>query len=194
MRMGIHAFSLAVIGVAACAAALFAQTQDVPKPVFDVTSVKPNRSGATNTSVRIDPGGRLTGTNQTVRNLIRNAWNLQPYQIVGGPDWISNDHFDILAKIADADMGPDWRPKPEDIMLRVQSLLEDRFKLVTHRETRELPAYTLVLARADGRLGEKLKAHSGNCGSADRTASNGQNCGTRMNTAPAGAHVTGVGI
>jgi uncharacterized protein (TIGR03435 family) len=143
--------------------------------------------------VRIEPGGRLTGTNQTLRNLIRNAWNLQPYQIIGGPDWMSTDHFDILAKVADTDMGPEWRPRSEEIMLRMQSLLEDRFGLVIHREMRDLPAYVL-LSRADGKLGDKLRRHTGQCGSQDRPLPNVQNCGTNMNSSPAGARITAVGI
>jgi uncharacterized protein (TIGR03435 family) len=177
-----------------CSIALLAQAPAAPKPTFEVASVKPNASGSTSSSVNIEPGGRLIGKNQTVRNLVRNAWNLQPYQIVGGPDWISTDHFDLLAKIADADMGPDWRPRSEDIMLRVQSLLEDRFRLVTHRETRELPAYALVSLRADGKLGDKLKPHTGQCGNPVQPQSNGPNCGTNMNMTPQIARVTGIGI
>ena len=192
--MKIFAKRLNASGWLLCSVALLAQVPTSPKPTFEITSVEPNRSGATNASVNIQPGGRLTGTNQTVRNLIRNAWFLQPYQIAGGPDWISTDRFDILAKIADADMGPDWRPRPEDMMLRIQSLLEERFKLVTHRETQDLPAYALLTARADGRLGDKMRRHIGECGSYDRPASNGQNCGTNMNASPQIARTTGIGI
>jgi uncharacterized protein (TIGR03435 family) len=192
--MTIPAWTLNASAWILCSLTLLAQAPAAPKPSFEVASVKPNTSGSTSSSVNIDQGGRLTGKNQTVRNLVRNAWNLQPYQMVGGPDWISTDHFDLLAKIADADMGPDWRPRSEDIMLRVQSLLEDRFKLVTHRETRELPAYALVILRPDGKLGDKLKSHTGECGSPDRAPANGRNCGTNMNTTPQIAGVTGTGI
>jgi uncharacterized protein (TIGR03435 family) len=199
--MKVSAIAIAASVLALSAAALpgqtpqaLPQTSAAPKPAFEVTSVRPNKSGESNASVRVEPGGRVTARNQTVRNLIRNAWNLQPYQIVGGPDWISTDHFDILAKVADTDMGPDWRPRPEEMMLRMQSLLEDRFKLMTHRETRELPAYALIIARGDSRLGGKLKPHTGECGSAERAPANGQNCGTRVNLSPAVGRVTAVGI
>src|SRR3954470_5449460 len=134
-----HSFRTLAISAwtGAASIALLAQTPSPTKPVFEVASVRPNHSESTNSSMNLQPGGRVTGTNQTVRDLIRNSWNLQPYQIVGGADWIAADHFDIVAKVADADMGPGWTPKPEDFMLRMQSLLEDRFKLVTHKETRE---------------------------------------------------------
>jgi uncharacterized protein (TIGR03435 family) len=55
----------------------------------------------------------------------------------------------------------------------MQSLLVDRFKLVTHRETRELPIYQLVMARGDRRLGERLRPSQANC-------VNPGNCPTQM--------------
>jgi uncharacterized protein (TIGR03435 family) len=192
--------SLACSG-ALCFTTWAAQAQVPPgtKPAFEVASVRPNKSGAQNASIRIEPGGRLTGTNQTVRNLVRNAWNLQPFQIVGGPDWIDSDHFDIFAKVAESELNADGRLPPDQLMLRVQALLEDRFRLVTHQETRELPVYALVVARADGKLGPKLNRHTGACtdtgrGSNGPPATVAQNCGTRMNMAPTLAKMTGLGI
>lgn len=193
--MNLSASTLSASAVVLCSMTLLAQAPAAPKPTFEVASVKPNTSASTGSSVNIEPGGRLVGTNQTVRNLVRNSWNLQPHQIVGGPDWISSDHFDVLAKIADADMGADWRPRPEDFMLRVQSLLEDRFKLVTHRETRDMPAYALIVLRADGKLGDKLTPHVGQCGNpVQPQAANGANCGTNMNLSPQVGRITGVGV
>ena len=182
------------------AVALAAQVvkSDGPKPQFEVATVRPNNSGESNASIRIQPGGRLTATNQTLRNLIRNAFNVQPYQMAGGPDWIESDRYDIVAKVADADLDAKGNVPGPQFMLRLQSLLEERFKMVTRWETRELPVYSLVVA-TPGKLGPKLKPHAGDC---DRAREGGppppgappMNCGTRTNMTPTAGKVSGSGI
>jgi uncharacterized protein (TIGR03435 family) len=170
---------------------------DGPKPQFEVATIRPNTSGQQGASLGGRPGGRLLGTNQTVRNLIRNAFNLQPYQIVGGPGWIDADRFDIVAKAADADVDAKGQVAPPGMMLRLQSLLEERFSLKTHRETRELPAYALVRVSPES-LGPRLKVHTGDCarppGTAPSAAAPAVKCGTNVNASPTGAKVTGAGI
>ncbi len=140
--------------------------QAAPSPLqFEVASVKPNRSGSGGVQVGIQPGGRLQATNVTLRDLIRIAYQVQPFQIVGGPSWLSSDRFDIAAK-AEAEFPPTppvpgGPPGPPQLML--QHLLGDRFKLTVHSETREMPTYDLVLARRDGQLGAKLKESALDC-------------------------------
>jgi uncharacterized protein (TIGR03435 family) len=124
-------------------------------PTFDAASVKPNKEGGPS-SVRVTPGGMLSVTNNNLRNIIRNAWNITNDQIVGGPDWIDSDRFDITAKAS----------KPfaqEEARAMLQALLADRFGLATHMETRELPVYLLVLARKDGALGPQMKKADIDC-------------------------------
>jgi uncharacterized protein (TIGR03435 family) len=171
---------------------------DAPKPQFEVATIRPNKSGESGASLGPRPGGRLNGTNQTVRNLIRNAFNLQPYQMIGGPDWMDSDRFDIVAKAADADLDEKGMMLYPQFMLRLQALLEDRFQMVTHWETRELPVYALVLA-TEGKLGPKLQAHTGDCdrargGPPPASGSAASNCGTRTNVTPTSGKVTGTGI
>src|SRR5215510_2629073 len=67
-------------------------------PSFEVASIKPNNSGDGRVMMQNQPG-RFTATNVTLKQLIRNAYQLQDFQISGGPSWISSDHFDIVAKI-----------------------------------------------------------------------------------------------
>ena len=191
-------YSLFVIPLAFVSLSAQVVKSDGPKPQFEVATVRPNNTGESNASVRVQPGGRLTATNQTLRNLIRNAFNLQPYQMVGGPDWIESDRYDIVAKVADAELDAKGMIPAPQFMLRVQSFLEDRFKMVTHWETRELPVYALVVA-TEGKLGPKLKPHAGDC---DRARSGGPpspgaptaNCGTRTNMTPTSGKITGTGI
>jgi uncharacterized protein (TIGR03435 family) len=102
------------------------------------------------------PPGRFTATNIPLRVLITNAYQLSFFQVVGGPDWAGTDRFDIVAK------APDGAP-PEQTRAMVRTLLEDRFKLVVHMETRDTPIYALVRARTDG-LGPNLKASAMDCG------------------------------
>jgi uncharacterized protein (TIGR03435 family) len=102
------------------------------------------------------PGGRFTATNITVRFLIRTAYQLQDDQISGGPNWLTSDHFDILAK-AEAGASPAQLPS------MMQALLADRFKLAVHHETKELPIYALVIARSDGALGSQLRRNDCVC-------------------------------
>src|SRR6185436_5879072 len=154
MRTCVVAFVLVACSTSAWSQAPQSAAQS--DPAFDVTSVKPNNSGSLNSSSRTLPGGGLAATNMTVRQLIVNAYRLRPFQATGGPDWIDSARFDIAAKAA-----PEHATTPVSSMLR--SLLADRFKQRVHTETKEQPIYALVVARADGRLGPKLTAFTGQC-------------------------------
>jgi uncharacterized protein (TIGR03435 family) len=176
-----------VLGVGVCAMTvgviLHAQAPAGKLPAFEVASIKENVSASDNASVRAQPGGRVSVTNNSLRNIIRNAYNVQNYQIIGGPDWINTVRWDINAK------APDDAP-PQQMLLMLRTLLADRFTLVIRNETREMPIYALVLARADGRLGPQLRASAVDCaaifaaakakGEAPPPTTNGRpTCGTR---------------
>ena len=130
--------------------------QAAERPSFEVASIKRNVSVGELSSMNGEPGGRIRVTNHSLFNIIRQVYRLQRYQVVGGLEWLDSDHWDIVAKAAgDA---------PFDQILRMmETLLADRFKLLTHRETREMPVYALVLARADGRLGPQVKPSTVDC-------------------------------
>ena len=136
-----------------CAAAFSVLGLSIPgvhgqsAPEFEVASVKPHASGGSpHVSIAGDPG-RLTFTNITVRGLIREAYGLKIYPPLRGPDPLSTDRYDVIAKVP-----PD--ASKEQRMLMLQRLLAERFKLVVHRETKELPIYSLVA----GKNGPKLHA------------------------------------
>jgi len=144
------------LGAAACVITLHAQVPDGKPPAFEVASIKENVSVSDSASVRAQPGGRVSVSNNSLRNIIRNAYNVQNYQIIGGPDWINSVRWDIAAK------APDDAP-PQQLLLMLRTLLADRFKLVIRNETREMPIYALTLARPDGRLGSQLRPSSADC-------------------------------
>ena len=159
--------------VVACSSLVAAQsstppTQNLPataRLTFEVASIKRNVSGDSNASIRVQPGGQLIVSNNSLFNLIRNAYGTQRYEMVPGPQfpsWI-DDKWDILAK-APAD-APQVQ---EQMQLRLRSLLEDRFKLVARREMREMPIYELVVARSDGKLGPQIKPSGDECAAQGR--------------------------
>jgi uncharacterized protein (TIGR03435 family) len=141
---------------------LLAQTPE-PRPTFEVASVRANTSGSNQETLRMQSGGRFVAVNMPLIALIRNAYRLQDSQLVGGPDWIETTRYDITAK-AEGDLAaPSPLGPPNTGMLMLQSLLEERFKLRVHREPREVPIYTLVRARPDGRLGNGLTVSTADC-------------------------------
>jgi uncharacterized protein (TIGR03435 family) len=127
-------------------------------PVFEVASIKRNPTGVGGpTTTQIQPGGRFIATNIPVLLLIGQAYQVQGYRLFGGPHWITTDRFDINTK-ANVELFPRAGVRPLDGALR--ALLAERFKLIVHFETRQLPIYELVLARSDGRLGPNLTRSS----------------------------------
>ena len=131
------------------------QAQSV-SPSFEVASIKQNKSGADGASIRRQGGGRVSVTNNTLRNIVRNVYNVPNFQIVGGPDWINNDRWDIVAKAADD-------VPPLELMAMMKALLVERFKLDVRTETRDMPVYALVVARPGGKLGPQLRLSTTDC-------------------------------
>ena len=125
-------------------------------PAFEVATFRVNTSGDGGWRLQPQPGGRLTGTNVPAAALIRFAYNLPDFQIVGGPGWLASDRFDIEAK-AEGD------PPIDQKRLMLRTLLAEQFKLTVHTETRELPIYALVMARSDGKLGAQLRRTEADC-------------------------------
>jgi uncharacterized protein (TIGR03435 family) len=118
----------------------------------------PNPTGPLGATPMVLPAlGRLTAQNVTLRMLVMTAYNRQPFEIVGGPAWWNQNKYDITAKAEDG------AAKLDDMRLMLRGLLADRFKLKAHAETREVPIYSLVLARGDGKLGPKMKASTDTC-------------------------------
>lgn len=160
-------FLLAVAGFAAVTAPIAIGLLNAPasqaqthspaaaQAISYVASVKPNNAVDARTFSEYLPGGRLTATAVTVAQLLRIAYRIQPYQLVGAPAWISTGRYDIEAKVED-------HPAPSQQAL-LRMLLKDRFKLVAHNETRELPIFALVLARSDGKLGPQLIQSAFDC-------------------------------
>src|SRR5262245_18371007 len=158
--------ALVAISIVSLTVAARAQEQAPPpaapsagaEPRFEVSSVK--KSGPTRPiggRFGMMPGGRFSVTQMPVTALITMAYRIQRFQIVGGPAWINTDRFDINAIAEDVPVQPTPPGTPNRMQLLLRSLLKDRFSLTAHNETRELPLSYLVMAREDGKLGERLR-------------------------------------
>ena len=158
------------------APAIFCQAP-APRTEFEVTSVKvsaPITDAGYNIGVHID-GAMVRCNYLSLLNYLTMAYDVKDYQIIG-PDWAATEHYDIVAKRPAGDSG--------ESALRgmVASLLADRFKLVMHRETRDLQAYALVV----GKGGLKIKelppdADVPDTHTVDVTAAGGGGGGTVLN-------------
>jgi uncharacterized protein (TIGR03435 family) len=131
-----------------------------PLPSFEVAAVKQNKSGQPFIRFGMQPGGRFTADNVPLRELIRFAFQIQPFQMEGLPNW-ADERFDITAK-AESDIPPTPPGQTGPIQYMMRSLLAERFGLVYHNESKEMPIYHLV-ARPDGNLGPKLTKSTTDC-------------------------------
>ena len=134
-----------------CAAALallatvFAQSESTPKFEAADVHVSPKTPLLV---VRTSPprNGRYEIKNATMLDLVRIAYGVNPAVVLGGPNWLELDRFDVIAKV----------PADTDAQKALQPLLEDRFKLVAHKETKPIPVWVLAagkqhrLKEADG--------------------------------------------
>jgi uncharacterized protein (TIGR03435 family) len=125
------------------AAVLFGQTP-VARPAFEVASVKRQTDVVPGMTFSAR-GATLTVVNNELANVIDNAYGIRRYQLVGAPDWVDSDRYDIQAKAA----GDATR---DELMVMVQSLLAERFKLKVHHETREMPIYALMVSKGGFKL------------------------------------------
>jgi len=107
---------------------------------FEVASIKPSDAPSGSSGINTT-NGFMRATNVTLMRCIIGAYGLPQPQILGGPKWLDDLRFDIVAKSADRSAGD-----PE-LMTMLQSLLADRFHLAFHRDTQTVSGYTLTVAR-----------------------------------------------
>jgi uncharacterized protein (TIGR03435 family) len=129
---------------------------------FEVASIRRNLSGNQMGGglAAPQPGGRFVALGATLRRLVGDAYDNA--DVEGGPPWIASDRFDLNAR-ADGDHSP------ESIRRMLRPLLAERFALVVHAETREVPVYTLTSVRKDRAPGPALRQSDSKCAAeADR--------------------------
>jgi uncharacterized protein (TIGR03435 family) len=134
-----------------------ASAQPPASPTFEVASIKPaapQQAGRMMMRQRGGPGtpdpSQYSVENFPLSRVIQQAYGVQSYQ-VSGPSWIDSERYDIVAKLAPG-------TTKEQFQLMLQNLLAERFKLVVHRETKELPTYALVVGKGGPKMKESPKA------------------------------------
>jgi len=137
--------------------------QESARPRFEVASIKPNVSNDGRVSIQ-RTGSRYTARGVSLALLIRNAYNVQEFQVIGAPAWAESERFDIVATMPDGlDPAPIRAGAPSGQAVMLQRLLEERFHLASHKETRDMPVYALVMASGDRKLGPALRRSSIDC-------------------------------
>jgi uncharacterized protein (TIGR03435 family) len=154
---------MAAVGYACAQTAVSGKADADPDAVFEAATVKPAApSPDGHTHINYPEGGRFSAINITLLNLMEWAYDMPQKQILDGPSWMGSTRFDIQAATdAETDTMLRGLSSERDRVVKrrmVQRLLEDRFAMTLHRETRTLPAYDLVVAKG----GSKLTASQSN--------------------------------
>jgi uncharacterized protein (TIGR03435 family) len=162
----------AVAGMVVVAPQDWAQVGDAPAPAsampaFDVVTIKPGDPDHLGSGIGFD-ADTFTARGQTVKVMMEFAYNLNTGtedQIVGGPSWVGTKKFDVVAKM-DADTIAALSKLPNDqrnarVRWMMKELLEERFKLKVHHETKELPVYALTVGKGGPKLTPSVYAPHG---------------------------------
>jgi uncharacterized protein (TIGR03435 family) len=121
-----------------------AQSATPPRPAFEVASIRRNTSGAHGQTVALQ-GNTFVGRNVTARELVMTAFHVRSEDLSGGPGWIDTERYDVSGR-------PQSEATWEETLLMLQRLLADRFKLAVRRDSRQSPAYALVVGRSGSKL------------------------------------------
>jgi uncharacterized protein (TIGR03435 family) len=154
LAVGITAVALVVPGRAQT------QPETTSQPYFEVASIRPSNADPTTSGIETGHG-RIEARNVTLKRCIMGAYGVGPHQVLGGPDWLESDRFQISAKAG--------QPIDDDavLMTMLRGLLAERFKLALHREIKTIPAFVLEVAKNGPKLeraeaGEARTNTSGN--------------------------------
>jgi uncharacterized protein (TIGR03435 family) len=125
---------------------------------FDAASIKPNNSGPGPSSMRVT-AGHISMQNVSLKKMILNAYGIpddRRYAVIG-PDWLESESFDLEATF------PADTPQAQ-IRPMLQAFLTSRFKMMAHKETRQLPNYTLVDAKGGAKITPEEPGQGGTSG------------------------------
>jgi len=121
---------------------------------FDVATIKPSTTVASQMAIGVDPSLRFAATGASLVRLVSFAYGVRLNQIIGGPKWVNEELYDIVAKVENQqDLGTDASTLfRSTYRVMAQALLADRFNLKTHKETQDLPVYSLVIDKRGAKV------------------------------------------
>jgi uncharacterized protein (TIGR03435 family) len=165
-RLIASAALVATTGLSVVTAAASTQSTATSTPAFEVASIKRSEQLDAGGTLRMQPGGLFSAVNVDTMTLLLGAYRtaerrLFRTQVIGAPAWLIEERYDITAKV-----GANLAARPQGELLAelprlLQGLLEDRFALRVHHETRELPVYALTIK--DAQLGPGLRRSTSDC-------------------------------
>ena len=128
-------------------------------PRFEAAEIRP--SGPVLNPYTLMSGGVLRGERYDLRKatmleLISVAYNVDQAIVLGGPNWLEFDRFDVAGK------APAGTP-PDTVRLMLRSLLADRFGLAIHEDKRPMPAYALEAEKGAAKMQASEGAESSGC-------------------------------
>ena len=127
------------------------QQAPAPIPEFEVATIKPNKASDGMRLMAHTPTG-LSVKNLPVLFLIRDAFGLEDDRILGAPAWVNTDRFDIEAKVGESDIPRLKTMTVDQRRLMLRPLLQERFNLKFHYESKVLPVYALVIGKSGSRM------------------------------------------
>jgi bla regulator protein BlaR1 len=146
------------VAVLAFFAAQEARSQTAYK--YDVVSIHKAEPGQTSSGFGPGAQGGMRARNVTALAVIAFSYNVPDFQVEGVPAWAKSERFEISFTPEKAEIVPGqetsraaldgWLDRQRQ---RMQAVLQDRFQLKQHMETRELPSYVLTTAKGGHKLG-----------------------------------------
>jgi uncharacterized protein (TIGR03435 family) len=126
--------------------AIRGQEPSVPQLKFEVASIRPHKqeAGPQRVNVNFENDG-INFRNVTLKNCIQRAYGLKKYQVSGGPGWLADERYDVIAKA-------EGTATKAQLTQMLQALLAERFKLTAHNETKMRPVYSLVVAKGGAKI------------------------------------------
>jgi uncharacterized protein (TIGR03435 family) len=123
---------------------------------FDVVSIRPTQIAADGASIESPPNGDgITMRNITVHEMIDYAYSFRHPELVSGlPEWAKTKNYDLVAKVADANLASFRKSNPQQRRQMLQAVLAERFQLKVHREPKEVPIYALVVEKKGTKMKE----------------------------------------
>lgn len=145
-----------LLTIALTCVALCAQLPAQELAQFEVVSIKRHVTLEASGGIQTLPDGTMIMINQPIASLIRGAAPVPVREVIGAPDWVNTERYDVTTKPPAGSTAEQRREMP-------RRMFADRMKLVAHVEQRERDTFALVLARRDGKLGPNLKPSTLDC-------------------------------
>jgi uncharacterized protein (TIGR03435 family) len=116
------------------------------KPTFEVATIKPSKPDQPGRAFLVQ-GRRFRTINTPLNAIIAFAYDVQPNQVIGLPDWAGSEKYDIEGV-------PDGTGQPSQAQWKsmVQKLLVSRYGLKFHHDQKVLPVYVLTVAKGGAKM------------------------------------------